>query len=102
MQCSFGAIRQGSGRAEVHLTPAGYDAKLHKDQIRVLRFAPTSVTSADPEEKVTFERRGDNWDVTVNGFYYDTIPDAVIVGASSRGWPDAPGAGGRRPFARRR
>ena len=79
-QCSFGVIRQGNGRAEVHVAELGFDVKLHKDRIRVLRFTPNSVTSTDPAEKVTFERRGDNWDVVVRGFYYYTIPDAVIVG----------------------
>jgi len=80
VRCSFGVIRQGGGRAEVHLVSPGYDVTLHKDQVRVLRFTGSTVASADPKEKVTFQKRGDDWDVAVNNFYFYTIPDAVIVG----------------------
>lgn len=79
-QCSFGVIRHGGGRAEVHLVSPGYDVTLHKDQVRVLRFTGSTVTSADPKETVTFQKRGDDWAVAVNDFHFYTIPDAVIVG----------------------
>jgi hypothetical protein len=38
------------------------------------------VTSATATEKVTAEKQGDNWSIAVNGFYYYTIPEAVISG----------------------
>jgi hypothetical protein len=79
-QCSFGVIRGGAGKAEVHLASPGSDVKLHKDQLRVLRFAGSTVTSADAREKVTFEKRGDDWLIEVNDFYFYTIPEAVVVG----------------------
>ncbi len=79
-RCSFGVIRQGSGRAAVHLASPGYDVTLHKDQVRVLRFTGSTITSADPKEKVTFQKRDDDWTVAVNDFYFYTIPEAAIVG----------------------
>jgi hypothetical protein len=79
-QCPFGVIRSGPGRAEVHLVSAGFDVMLHKNQVRVLRFAGATVTSATATEKVTAEKQGDNWSIAVNGFYYYTIPEAVISG----------------------
>lgn len=79
-QCSFGVIRRGGGQAEVHLASPGFDVTLHKDHIRVLQFTGNSVTSADPKEKVTFQKRGDEWSIAVNDFYFYTIPDAVVVG----------------------
>lgn len=79
-QCSFGVIRQGNGRADVHLADPGFDVTLHKDQLRVLRFAGQTVTSTNPSEKVTATLRGDEWSITVNDFYHYTIPTAVIVG----------------------
>lgn len=79
-QCSFGVIRGGQGKAEVHLAAPGYDVKLHKDKLRILRFDGRTVTSADAGEHVKFEKQGDNWSIGVNDFYYYTIPEAVIVG----------------------
>ena len=79
-QCSVGVIRGANGHAEVHLAPAGFDVTLHKDRIRVLTFTSSSVTSTNPKEKVTFEKRGDEWLVAVDNFYFYTIPEAVIVG----------------------
>ena len=79
-QCSFGVVRLGGGRADVHLANPGYDVKLHADQVRVLRFDGSAVTSADPALKVKAEKRGDQWSVTVNDFRHYVIPDAVIVG----------------------
>jgi hypothetical protein len=38
------------------------------------------VTSANASEKVAAARDSDNWLVSVNDFYFYTIPDAVIVG----------------------
>jgi hypothetical protein len=57
-QCSVGVIRGENGNAEVYLADPGFDVTLHKDKLRVLRFAGSRVTSKDPKE----------------------IPDAVIVG----------------------
>jgi hypothetical protein len=79
-QCSFGVIRLGPGRADVYLASPGFDVALHKDQLRVLKFHGNKVTSAKADEKVTFEKKGDEWSITVNGFQYYSIPDAVIVG----------------------
>jgi len=78
--CSFGVIRSAPGHAEVHLASPGYDVKLHKDQVRVLRFDGDTVSSPDPNAKVKTEKQGDNWSIGVNDFYYYVIPDAVIVG----------------------
>lgn len=80
-QCSFGVIRAAAGKAEVYLAAPGFDVKLHKDQVRVLRFAGDAVTSADAKEKVTAAKQGDNWMVSVNDFYFYTIPEAVILAA---------------------
>lgn len=79
-KCSFGVVRGASGEAEVHLASPGFDVAIHKDQVRVLRFAGDKVTSADPKEKVNATKEGDNWSVGVNEFYFYTIPEAVIVG----------------------
>jgi hypothetical protein len=79
-QCSFGVIRLGPGRADVYLASPGFDVAIHKDQLRVLKFDGNKVTSAKADEKVTFEKKGDEWSITVNGFQYYSIPDAVIVG----------------------
>jgi len=79
-QCSFGVIRLGPGRADVYLASPGFDVAIHKDQLRVLKFAGKTVTSTKADEKVTFEKKGDEWSITVNGFQYYSIPDAVIIG----------------------
>jgi hypothetical protein len=79
-QCSFGVIRRSSGEADVYLADPGFDVTIHKTQLRILKFVGARVTSANATEKVTAERRGDEWLVSVNGFRYYTIPDAVIVG----------------------
>jgi len=79
-QCSFGVIRLGPGRADVYLASPGFDVAIHKDQLRVLKFDGNKVTSAKADEKVTFEKKGDEWSITVNGFQFYSIPDAVIVG----------------------
>lgn len=78
--CSLGVIRRGAGQAEVHLADVGFDVSLHKDHLRVLRFAGSTVTSADAKARVTATKKGDMWTVTVNDFYHYQIPDAVIVG----------------------
>jgi hypothetical protein len=78
--CSMGVIRKGNGRADVYLAEPGYDVTLHKDKLRILRFDGTSVTSADPKEKVTATKKGDSWTVSVNDYYHYVIPEAVIVG----------------------
>ncbi len=79
-QCSFGVIRTGLGKAEVHLAQPGFDVTLHKDGLRVLRFSGEMVTSPDPGAKVTFSSHGDNWLLSIDEFYFYTIPDAVITG----------------------
>jgi hypothetical protein len=79
-QCSFGVIRGASGHAEVHLASPGYDVTLHKDKLRVLKFAGDAVTSPDPKAKVTSKKQGDNWLISVDDFYFYIIPEAVISG----------------------
>jgi len=79
-RCSFGVIRGEGGKAEVHLASPGFDVTVHKDQLRILRFEGNTVTSADVKEKVSVERQGDNWSISVNGFHHYTIPEAVISG----------------------
>ncbi|WP_139556539.1 hypothetical protein [Methylotetracoccus oryzae] len=79
-QCSFGVIRGAPGTAEVHLADPGFDVSLHKDQLRVLRFAGARVTSPDPKVRVTAEKKGDEWSIAIDGFQFFTIPEAVIVG----------------------
>ncbi len=79
-QCSFGVIRSAPGQAEVYLASPGFDVTLHKDKLRVLKFAGNKVTSNDPKEKVTFEKENDEWSINVNDFYYYVIPAAVIDG----------------------
>lgn len=79
-QCSFGVIRSAPGHADVYLASPGYDVTLHKDQLRILKFAGDTVTSADPKEKVKFEKQGDSWSISVNDFYFYVIPEAVING----------------------
>jgi len=79
-QCSFGVIRSAPGHADVYLASPGYDVTLHKDKLRVLKFAGDTVTSTDPKETVTFEKQADNWSIGVNDFYYYVIPEAVING----------------------
>lgn len=80
VQCSFGVIRNGPGHAEVYLAPPGYDVTLHKDKLRVLKFAGDTVASPDPKDKVTSEKQGDNWVIGVDNFYFYVIPEAVISG----------------------
>jgi hypothetical protein len=80
VQCSFGVIRGEQGKAEVYLAAPGYDVKLHRDKLRILRFDGGTVTSADASEKVKFDKQGDNWSIGVNDFYFFTIPEAVILG----------------------
>jgi len=80
-QCSFGVIRGGPGNAEVYLASPGFDVTLHKDGVEtVLVFAGKSVTSRDPKQKVTAEKKGDEWSIGVNDFNFYTIPEAVIAG----------------------
>lgn len=80
-QCSFGVIRGGPGNAEVHLAPPGFDVKLHPDKVEeVLTFTGNTVTSANPQHKVTAEKQGDEWSIGVNDFRFYIIPEAVILG----------------------
>jgi hypothetical protein len=79
-QCSFGVVRRGNGQADVYLADPGFDVTLNKDQLRILKFAGTTVTSANAGEVVKAEKKGDIWMVTVNDFYHYRIPDAVIAG----------------------
>jgi len=79
-QCSFGVIRGAPGNAEVHLANPGYDVTLHKNQLRVLRFASGKVTSPDPKARLTTEKKGDEWSIGIDDFYFYVIPEEVIVG----------------------
>jgi hypothetical protein len=79
-QCSFGVIRGAHGNAEFYLADPGFDVTLHKDHLRVLRFIGGKVTSADSKARVTAEKRGDEWSVSIDGFYFYTITEADIVG----------------------
>jgi hypothetical protein len=79
-QCSFGVIRRAPGHADVYLASPGYDVTLHKDKLRVLRFAGGRVTSSDPKEKVVFEKQADTWSIGVDDFHFYVIPEAVIDG----------------------
>jgi hypothetical protein len=79
-QCSFGVIRRAPGHADVYLASPGYDVALHKDKLRVLKFAGGNVTSPDAKDEVTSEKQSDNWSIGVNDFYYYLIPAAVING----------------------
>jgi hypothetical protein len=78
--CSFGVIRSAPGHAEVYLASPGYDVTLHKDKLRVLKFAGDKVTSSNPKEKATSEKQGDNWSIGIDDFYYYVIPEAVVNG----------------------
>jgi hypothetical protein len=53
---------------------------LHKDQLRILKFAGSTVTGSDPKEKVASMKQGDDWMIGVNDFYFYVIPDGVING----------------------
>jgi len=77
---SFGVIRGKAGSAEVHLASPGFNVMVHKNDLRVLRFAGDKVTSANNNEKVTAEKRGDDWLISVNDFYFYSIPEAVSLG----------------------
>jgi len=79
-RCSFGVIRLGPGKAEVYLADPGFDVTIHKDTLRTLIFDGDSVKSSNTEETVTFEKKSDDWYVTVNDFHHYIIPDAVING----------------------
>lgn len=80
-QCSFGVVRGAPGNAEVYLAPPGYDVVLHPDKVEtVLIFHGNSVTSRDPNQKITAEKVGDDWFIGVNNVRFYTIPEAVIVG----------------------
>ena len=80
-QCSFGVVRGAPGEARVHLAAVGHDVTLHTDKEEtVLVFNGDTVTSADPKDKVTAEKRGDEWSVGINDFHFYVIPEAVISG----------------------
>jgi len=78
-QCAFGVIRSGPGKAEVRLASPGYDIRnAPKDDVRVLHFSGTSVTS--PSARVHAEKYGDEWTVDVDDFHHYRIPEAVVDG----------------------
>ena len=79
-QCSFGVIRGAAGNAEVHLADPGFDVILHKDHLRVLRFSGSTVTSPDAKTGVKAEKKGDEWSIAIDDFYFYAIPEAVVVG----------------------
>lgn len=70
--CPFGVIRQGPGRAEVHISPPGGLA-------RTLVFAGQQVTSPG-SQSVKASRQGEDWAVEVNDFERYLVIDAVING----------------------
>ena len=72
-QCEFGVIRSKPGNAEVHVTPPGGGT-------RVLNFRGSEVTSADPKARLNAIKSGDNWSISIDGFEYYDIPQAVIDG----------------------
>lgn len=76
-QCSFGVIRKGSGRAEVHLASPGQE--LQGDGI-VLEFDGSRVSSASAKQRVFGRHHGDEWEINVNDFYFFNLPDALING----------------------
>lgn len=69
-ECDFGVVRGAAGHAEVHVRPPGGFE-------RVLRFSGASVTS---NGSVKAEKRGDDWQVEVDGFERYRIPEAVVTG----------------------
>ena len=79
-QCAFGVIRHGLGQAEVHVLPPGDVLGTHTDRARILKFSGNKVIPANPSERAEAQLRGDIWSVTVNGFYFYEIPEAVING----------------------
>jgi len=79
-RCSFGVIRGGAGKADVYLASPGFDVTLHKDKLRVVKFANNKVTSSDPKENIKAEKQGDDWSIAVNDFYFYRIPSAVLSG----------------------
>jgi len=79
-QCSFGVIRSAYGHADVYLASPGYDVTLHKDKLRVLKFAGSTVTSPDAKDRVAFDKQADTWSIVINDFQYYVIPEAVING----------------------
>jgi hypothetical protein len=79
-RCYFGVIRNGPGKADVHLAAAGFDVNLLKNPQRVLRFHGSTVQSSAPAETVTATKKDDNWLIKVNDFFFYLIPEAVIRG----------------------
>lgn len=79
-RCSFGVIRHGTGRAELRLATPGNDVSVQQRGIVVLHFDGKRVTGANASKHVQARHRGDDWDVSVDDFYFFTIPDAVING----------------------
>ena len=73
-ECEFGVIRGEPGVAEVHLALPGGSMD------RVLRFDGASVEAADADARLTAEKKGDGWEISVNDFEYYVIPEAVVYG----------------------
>jgi hypothetical protein len=69
----FGVKRNGSGGADVYVTYPGSSQ-------RILRFSQGEWTCLSSDCKLTYTRKSDEWEVTVNGTYHFSIPDAVING----------------------
>jgi hypothetical protein len=55
------------------------DAKVAGTPYHATGEVPCSV-GADPNQRVTAEKQGDEWSIGINSFYYYVIPEAVIVG----------------------
>jgi hypothetical protein len=69
----FGVKRTGSGGADVYVTYPGSTQK-------ILRFSQGEWTCLSSNCTLTYTRNSDEWEVTVNGTYHFSIPDAVING----------------------
>lgn len=72
LQCKFGVVRAGLGKAQISLTPPG-------GLTRVLDFDGAKVSS-DKDSKVKTSKNGDDWVIQVNDYEHYQIPDAIING----------------------
>jgi hypothetical protein len=76
-QCAFGVIRKGNGRADVHLAMPGRELA---DDALVLSFDGSRVAGNNARQRVFGRHHGDEWEISVNDFYFFNVPDAVING----------------------
>jgi len=69
----YGVKRLGANFADVYITYPGSTQK-------ILRFKDGEWSCLSSNCTMTFTRNSDEWEITVNGTYHFTIPDAVING----------------------